>query len=171
MDRRSSRRESTRVQNVSEDTSSQDQSEPCDRDADESSDESGVNQTADELERMHMDDDAPGAAREEVSNATVAPVDIVNRRSIINTNVNQHTSHAQRSGLRTPSPNGLPSSLPDGVAGSDGPMTPRNDAGPFVFDGSAGRIPDIGSATTATFNLNAAATPQAQPPPTSEPAT
>ena len=36
--------------------------------------------------------------------------------------------------LRTPTP-------PDGREGrvQDGPLTPRNDAGPFVFDGSAGR--------------------------------
>jgi hypothetical protein len=41
---------------------------------------------------------------------------------------------------RTPSPSeGLPSGIP---LGPDGPMTPRNDAGPFVFDGSAGRTPD-----------------------------
>lgn len=40
---------------------------------------------------------------------------------------------------RTPSPNGrLPIGVGD-ISGPDGPMTPRNDAGPFVFDGSAGR--------------------------------
>jgi E3 ubiquitin-protein ligase DMA1/2 len=28
---------------------------------------------------------------------------------------------------------------PDPLIGTEGPLTPRNDAGPFVFDGSAGR--------------------------------
>lgn len=39
--------------------------------------------------------------------------------------------------LRTPSPH-LPTTSAD-VLSPEGPMTPRNDAGPFVFDGSAGR--------------------------------
>lgn len=37
-------------------------------------------------------------------------------------------------------PNGSPSALATGAdLTSDGPMTPTNNAGPFVFDGSAGR--------------------------------
>jgi E3 ubiquitin-protein ligase DMA1/2 len=41
---------------------------------------------------------------------------------------------------RTPSPSGrLPVGVSDILSGPDGPMTPRNDAGPFIFDGSAGR--------------------------------
>lgn len=48
---------------------------------------------------------------------------------------------------RTPSPPGL--------NGAEGPITPRNDAGPWVFDGSAGRRAD---ATTAEMtSLDAAA--------------
>jgi pSer/pThr/pTyr-binding forkhead associated (FHA) protein len=39
-----------------------------------------------------------------------------------------------RPGQRTPSPSNNPA-----VHGADGPITPRNDAGPWVFDGSAGR--------------------------------
>jgi len=40
---------------------------------------------------------------------------------------------------RTPSPSGrLPVGVGDILSGHDGPITPRNDAGPFVFDGSAG---------------------------------
>ncbi|CZR58460.1 uncharacterized protein PAC_08352 [Phialocephala subalpina] len=42
-------------------------------------------------------------------------------------------------------------------AGVEGPMTPRNDAGPFIFDGSAGRPSDSRLASMATMNLNAAA--------------
>ncbi|KAI9794914.1 MAG: hypothetical protein M1833_007361 [Piccolia ochrophora] len=40
--------------------------------------------------------------------------------------------------IPTPAPSRGPSSSTEIVAG-DGPLTPRNDAGPFVFDGSAGR--------------------------------
>jgi hypothetical protein len=40
----------------------------------------------------------------------------------------------RQGGQRTPSPGGNP-----GLNGADGPITPRNDAGPWVFDGSAGR--------------------------------
>lgn len=37
-------------------------------------------------------------------------------------------------------PNGSPSALATGAdLSTDGPMTPTNNAGPFVFDGSAGR--------------------------------
>lgn len=37
-------------------------------------------------------------------------------------------------------PNGSPSALATGAdLTNDGPMTPTNNAGPFVFDGSAGR--------------------------------
>ncbi len=39
---------------------------------------------------------------------------------------------------RTPSPSRrLPVGVGDTLSGPDGPMTPRNDVGPFVFDGSA----------------------------------
>jgi hypothetical protein len=36
--------------------------------------------------------------------------------------------------IRTPSPTGRP-----GANGEEGPLTPRNDAGPWVYDGDAGR--------------------------------
>jgi E3 ubiquitin-protein ligase DMA1/2 len=52
---------------------------------------------------------------------------------------------------RTPSPAGNPSS------GNEGPITPRNDAGPWVFDGSAGRRVDDGGLHLGTMSLNAAA--------------
>lgn len=83
-----------------------------------------------------------------VSSATVPAVNIISRRSISenHTGNSAHLRNLQRpragsrerQGVRTPSPNGLPSSLTDGI-GSEGPMTPRNDVGPFIFDGSAGR--------------------------------
>jgi hypothetical protein len=48
-------------------------------------------------------------------------------------------------------------------------MTPRNDAGPFIFDGSAGRGSEIRLAALPTMNLTAAA--DTPPPATTQPAT
>lgn len=45
---------------------------------------------------------------------------------------------------RTPSPGHRSS---DVLSGADGPMTPRNDAGPFIFDGSGGRRVAVQAAT------------------------
>lgn len=45
--------------------------------------------------------------------------------------VNGQLEH-QRTRTQTPEPE-------QGVTSGEGPLTPRNDAGPFVFDGSAGR--------------------------------
>lgn len=100
-----------------------------------------------------------------VSNATSAPVNIV-RKAVGSggSHLQQPTSHPERHSTRTPSPNGLGTS----PAGVEGPMTPRNDIGPFVFDGSAGRAAEL-----ATLNLSAAAntpTHPPPPPPTSNPA-
>lgn len=55
-------------------------------------------------------------------------------------------SNALRDG-RTPSP--------PGMNGAEGPITPRNDAGPWVFDGSAGRRAD--ASTGEMRSLDAAA--------------
>lgn len=49
---------------------------------------------------------------------------------------------------RTPSPNSIPA-----VNGHEGPITPRNDAGPWVFDGSGARI-GAAPTTTARLSLN-----------------
>lgn len=108
----------------------------------------------------------------EISNSTVAPVDIISRRPVANqangtsSRLDQPDPHA-RSLSRTPSPNGVPGSL-DVAAGTEGPMTPRNDAGPFIFDGSAGRPSDVRMAAIASMNLNAAAN---SPPPLPTPQT
>jgi E3 ubiquitin-protein ligase DMA1/2 len=61
---------------------------------------------------------------------------------------------------RTPSPSGrLPVAI-DTHSGHDGPMTPRNNVGPFVFDGSAGRA---AGARMSALNLTAATeTPPAE---------
>jgi hypothetical protein len=99
-----------------------------------------------------------------VSNSTVPPVDIVSRGSVSNGGGRPSASLSRpningRSVTRTPSPNGTGSSLDVVTTGTEGPMTPRNDAGPFIFDGSAGRPND---ARPSSVNLNAAA---ALPPP------
>ncbi|KAE9372374.1 hypothetical protein N431DRAFT_375545, partial [Stipitochalara longipes BDJ] len=94
------------------------------------------------------------------SNATVAPVDIISRKPLPgapNVRLEQPSSHMERTSTRTPSPNGLSSSAGDALAGVEGPMTPRNDAGPFIFDGSAGREADVQLAALATMNITAAA--------------
>ncbi|KAH8653590.1 SMAD/FHA domain-containing protein [Xylariales sp. PMI_506] len=58
--------------------------------------------------------------------------------------------------LRTPSPNGHPNAAPNG---HEGPLTPRNDAGPWVFDGDAGRSSQEVSRQAAMSSLDAAAAP------------
>lgn len=126
----------------------------------EISDESsqGLNQAAEDLGYLNIDDapsplSSTSSQPNQISNSTVAPVDISRPRG---THLEQPDPRTGRSRSRTPSPNGLPSSLSDAVTGPDGPMTPRNDAGPFVFDGSAGRASDVQLAALASVNLNAA---------------
>lgn len=50
---------------------------------------------------------------------------------------------------RTPSPNSIPV-----VNGHEGPITPRNDAGPWVFDGSGARIGVAPATAGARQSLN-----------------
>lgn len=140
----------------------------------ETSDESsqGVNQAAEELGYMNIEEapsplSSTSSQPNQISNSTVAPVDISRPRG---THLEQPDPRTGRSRSRTPSPNGLPSSLSDAITGPEGPMTPRNDAGPFVFDGSAGQAPDVRLAALASVNLNAAtenssprSTPQPEP--------
>jgi hypothetical protein len=68
-----------------------------------------------------------------------APIDIAGpRRSI-----SRRRSGDESEERRTPSPRNQSADILSGV---DGPMTPRNDAGPFIFDGSGGvRGPDRAS--------------------------
>ncbi|ORY69663.1 uncharacterized protein BCR38DRAFT_89773 [Pseudomassariella vexata] len=68
---------------------------------------------------------------------------------------NNGTLSANR-GTRTPSPNGQPL-----VVGHEGPMTPRNDAGPWVFDGDAGRASQ--EASRQGISLDGAAAPVENP--------
>ncbi|QSZ35057.1 hypothetical protein DSL72_007921 [Monilinia vaccinii-corymbosi] len=68
--------------------------------------------------------------------ATVPPVDIIPRKPVptVSTRSSSRVQHTPGS----PSPNGIHPALIDPLTG-EGPRTPRNDVGPFVFDGSAGR--------------------------------
>jgi hypothetical protein len=96
----------------------------------------------------------------QLSNATVAPVDIISRKAVSNvgsSRLAEPNSDAERGLTRTPSPNGLHPSSMDAMTGVEGPMTPRNDAGPFIFDGSAGRAAGMRLANVASMNLAEAA--------------
>lgn len=133
-----------------------------------------VDQAADDLGYLNIDD-SPSPSESADSNqgpalagATVPPMDIIARKPLPSSSsasrIDQLDSRLDRTMTRTPSPNGLGSSLGvDASTGVEGPMTPRNDAGPFIFDGSGGRPSDVQLAAIATMNLNAAAN---TPPPT-----
>jgi hypothetical protein len=115
----------------------------------------GIHDTIEGMSYLNIDEPSPNLLSSsssrgpEISNATVPPVDIAGRKGASNLPVGASSrleSPGSRSGrgtVRTPSPNGVPSSVTDAVPGSEGPMTPRNDAGPFIFDGGAGRLADI----------------------------
>lgn len=100
------------------------------------------------------------SSQPQLSNTTVQPVDIIGRKPVPNgtsSRLTEPNSHAERQLTRTPSPNGLHPSSIDAIAGVEGPMTPRNDAGPFIFDGSAGRVAGMRLANVASMNLDEAA--------------
>lgn len=146
----------------------------------EASDDSSVDirlrRNLENLSNLHLNDESPPpsdseSSAQQTSNATVAPVDIISRKPVpgasnaTSSRLEQPGAHMQRTSTRTPSPNGLSSSVGDALAGVEGPMTPRNDAGPFIFDGSAGRGSEVRLAALPTMNLNEAteippATPQ-----------
>lgn len=86
----------------------------------------------------------------ETSNSTVPAVDIVPRTSISDAQAG-FSLLPRPSRTETPSPNGI-ASLAEGMP--EGPMTPRNDFGPFVFDGSAGRARLAADATTADVSAD-----------------
>jgi len=146
--------------------SSRSHKESSDEEIVDAHDDHAVDQAAEDLGYLNIEgspspaesvDSHPG----QPSNATVAPVDIIARKPVPSASnsasrLEQPASRLERTVTRTPSPNGLGSSLA-AEAGVEGPMTPRNDAGPFIFDGSAGRPSDLRLASMATMNLNAAA--------------
>jgi E3 ubiquitin-protein ligase DMA1/2 len=116
--------------------------------------ESEVNRAMNHLNISSRDDSATGLPE---SHSSIGPVNIRSGRptarqadssDVIPANLDVESS--MRSD-RTPSPNSrFPLSIGD-TSGPDGPMTPRNDAGPFVLDGSAGRA---AGARISALNLN-----------------
>ncbi|KAJ8064849.1 hypothetical protein OCU04_007158 [Sclerotinia nivalis] len=80
------------------------------------------------------------------NSSTVSPVDIIARKPVPNAlaSSSSRVEHIRGS----PSPNGMHPALTDPLTG-EGPMTPRNDVGPFIFDGGAGRTNGIRLATGA----------------------
>ena len=132
--------------------------------SDDSSVEARILTSPENFSNLHINDEPPSPSDSEspaqhTSNATVAPVDIISRKPVpgaaiaTSSRLAQPNSHLERTTTRTPSPNGLSSSVGDALGGVEGPMTPRNDVGPFIFDGSAGR----GAEALATLNLASAA--------------
>lgn len=129
-----------------------------------------VDQAADDLGYMNIEG-SPSPVESDDSHlgavpvgSTVAPMDIVTRKPVAISSsalsrLEQSNSHLERAVTRTPSPNSHNSLVGDPSTGVEGPMTPRNDAGPFIFDGSGGRPSDIDPhlASRANMNLNAAA--------------
>ncbi|KAH8812062.1 hypothetical protein F5884DRAFT_784271 [Xylogone sp. PMI_703] len=76
------------------------------------------------------------------NNSTVNPVNIANRKVAANLD-------------RTPSPNdALPTSIAEAIIAGEGPMTPRNNAGPFVLDGGAGEASGVRITSLASLELD-----------------
>ncbi|TEY46944.1 hypothetical protein BOTCAL_0310g00130 [Botryotinia calthae] len=84
-------------------------------------------------------------------NSTVSPLDIIARKPVPSATP---ISHSERG---SPSPNGMHPALADPLTG-EGPMTPRNDVGPFIFDGGAG-LTDTIRLATGSSNLDYNETP------------
>jgi hypothetical protein len=161
--------------------SDQEQSIPSDAEVAEASDASDADQAvhgvATTMGYLNVEDPpsppSSSSSQPQVSNATVQPVDIISRKPVPNGTsscLGEPSAHSERGLTRTPSPNGLHPSSMDAVTGVEGPLTPRNDAGPFIFDGSAGRAAGMRLANVASMNLDEAAdspipsnTPQPQP--------
>lgn len=107
----------------------------------------------------------PLLASHQPSHTSSAPIPIKGRKSIATSrtpstinaprlaNEAESSSDGERAIGAVASP--LARALRADVNSVDGPMTPRNDAGPFVFDGSAGRAG--GLRLSETLNLGAAA--------------
>lgn len=81
------------------------------------------------------------------ANATSSPMAIPTGRT-------SSAATTGRNDARTPSPT---SGTPALLNGQEGPITPRNDAGPWVFDGSGVRVRLGDAALDGATSLNAAA--------------
>ncbi|KAL3423213.1 FHA domain-containing protein [Phlyctema vagabunda] len=119
-------------------------------------DDSGrsVEQASEELTNLSIRDstsDSDSTHQQISSNSTSSPVNIV-RKKIAAGGSRAHATTSSSQGnqdrSRTPSP----------LSGNnDGPMTPRNDVGPFVFDGTGGQVAVPRTERPPAMNLDAAA--------------
>ncbi|RDW94745.1 hypothetical protein BP5796_00508 [Coleophoma crateriformis] len=120
--------------------------------------DAGIEETAEEFENLHIHGSAESESSTVLTSAhtTTRPVDIVRKQN--SSAVSNGVGSGSISGPGrscTPSPVAI-----DGM----GPMTPRNDIGPFVFDGTAGRIAASTGTGHSAMNLDSAASvPQAIP--------
>jgi hypothetical protein len=131
----------------------QDQTTHSDDGVVETSDDSdlgpGIHHAVEGMSYLNIDE-APElpllSPRPAISNATTPPVNIAGSNSVavgLSSRLENPDAGIGRDRLRTPSPGRGPPSGADGIPSSEGPLTPRNDAGPFIFDGSAGRLGDL----------------------------
>ena len=171
--------EATQISNEApREASEREQSVPSDADMVEASEQSegdhGIHGIATSMEYLNVEDRTSprslSSSQPQLSNATVQPVDIIGRKPVSN-----GSSSRLADPTRTPSPSALHPSSMDAMTGVEGPMTPRNDAGPFIFDGSAGRAAGMSLANGASMNLDEAAdaltplsAPTPQPPASAE---
>lgn len=95
------------------------------------------------MERMHIQGSADA---QPPSSSSLGPIDIsrnnraTSRRQSSDATSGNNGAIPIARNVRTPSPSSR--TMPNGLevlTGAEGPMTPRNDVGPFVFDGSAGQ--------------------------------
>lgn len=97
------------------------------------------------MANLDINDRGRGSESRSEQSGLSAPIDIARSRR----SASKRRSDDDSGDRRTPSPGHR---SPDVLSGVDGPMTPRNDAGPFIFDGSGGRRV---AAQTATPNMGA----------------
>jgi hypothetical protein len=124
----------------------------------EASDESEpAHETVDALGRLNIEEtvsphDSSNEDAQDTSHATVPAVDIVRRKPTVNTagltHLADRSSHSEHYLSRTPTSNRL---SVEPLSAVEGPMTPRNDVGPFIFDGTAGRASEMNLGEAANF--------------------
>lgn len=105
-----------------------------------------INQVADTLASVRISEPSSISMND---NSTVSPVNIGQRKVPTgSTDIGQSRASNQDS-----SPHDLPLSIAEAIIAGEGPMTPRNDAGPFVLDGSAGESSDIRVTSLAAIDF------------------
>ena len=151
------------VNDAAEADSNPEHSIPSDADMAEASDGSegdSIRRVATSMEDLFVEQrpspPSSSSSQPQVHKATVKPVDIIKRNPVSKSSSSRlvEPNLDEREHTRTPSPNGLHPSSMDTMPGVEGPMTPRNDAGPFIFDGSAGRAAGMRLANVASMNLD-----------------